>query len=559
MSTDRRFHLRTFGAALVAAAGGWVLDGTAGILLVVVGLVVAVVVVWLRLRPAARSNAAIGRWDRKTRRHHGTASRWDIWRSSSTWAMRRRAPVIRPSLRSASRVERWRAPVLSYATPLARVGGRLLGQTVWTSNEESTLRVGIPGTGKTAELACRVIDAPGGVVVTSTATDLYELTAALRQARGPVAVFNPGGIGAIESTLRWSPLAGCADPSTAARRAIDLMGPDEASPEGERWAVQGRRVLGVLLHAAALGGYRMRDVQAWVANPDPFRAQILTALDSSPQAVEMRQAAEHAIGTTTRTRDGFMLAVAPAVSWVTQPAAAQCGDPDPGADVFTVADLTDRTGALYLLGDDDGTVAPLVGALVAEVAYQARAVASVRPSGRLDPALTLALDEIALVCPTPLDRWMSELRKRSIVIHASCQGLGQLRQRWGDNGASMILNSAAAVLVFGGCKDANDLALFGDLSGLRDETTQVRDTHGRVTSTSTRKVPVVPPAMLAGLANHRALLVRRGMPVALVRTPVAWKRRDVRRSTTTARPARVPVRSILRARLRKGSEAGARA
>jgi hypothetical protein len=35
--------------------------------------------------------------------------------------------------------------------------------------------------------------------------------------------------------------------------------------------------------------------------------------------------------------------------------------------------------------------------------------------------------------------------------------------------------------------------------------------------------------MLAGLANHRALLIRRGMPVALARTPIAWTRRDVRR------------------------------
>src|SRR6266508_2735355 len=415
--------------------------------------------------------------------------------------MRRKAAVVRPSLRTLSRLARWRAPLLSYATPLCRTGGRLLGQMIWTTHEESTLRVGIPGVGKTAELACKVIDAPGGVVITSTATDLFELTAALRRQRGPVAVFNPGGIGGIASTLRWSPLHGCADPSTADRRATDLMGPPSESPEGERWEVQGRRVLAVLLHAAALGGYRMREVAAWVANPDKGREQILAALDRSPQAAEMVQAAEHAIDTNPRTRDGVMLAIAPAVAWVTRPVAA-----------------------------DDGTVAPLIGAVTAEIAHQARAVASVRPGGRLDPALTMCLDEIALVCPTPLDRWMAELRKRSIVIHAACQGLGQLRQRWGDNGASMILNSAAAVLVFGGCKDAKDLALFGDLAGHREETVHTRDAHGRITSTSTRLVPVIAPAMLAGLPNHRALLVRRGMPVALVRTPVAWRRRDVKRA-----------------------------
>jgi len=204
------------------------------------------------------------------------------------------------------------------------------------------------------------------------------------------------------------------------------------------------------------------------------------------------------------------------------------------------------------LGDDDGTVAPLIGALTAEIAHQARALASTRPGGRLDPALTLALDEIALVCPTPLDRWMAELRKRSIVIHAACQGLGQLRQRWGDNGASMILNSAAAVLVFGGCKDAADLSLFGDLAGHREETVHTRDAHGRITSTSTRLVPVIAPAMLAGLANHRALLIRRGMPVALVRTPIAWRRRDVRRTAAAeAKAARVAARRPVLGRLRR--------
>jgi type IV secretory pathway TraG/TraD family ATPase VirD4 len=447
--------------------------------------------------------------------------------------MRRRAAVVRPSLRGVSRVRRWRAPLRSYATPLARVGG----QTVWTSCEESTLRLGIPGTGKTAELACRVIDAPGGVVVTSTATDLYELSAPLRA--GPVYVFNPGGIGGVASTLRWSPLVGCADPDTATRRAEELMGP-ATSAEGERWAIQGRRVLAVLLHAAALGGYRMRDVAGWVAWPDASKGEILAALDASPQAAEMRRAAEHIIKTVAVTRDGVMLAIAPALAWTTLPAAAAAGDPDAAQldEMFDVADLTDAAGALYLLGDDSGAVAPLVGALVAEIAYQCRAEAAARPGGRLDPALTLCLDEVALVCPVPLDKWMAELRKRSIVIHAACQGLGQLRQRWGRDGASMIVNCAAALLVFGGCKDADDLTLFAKLTGEREEITHTRDPNGRITSSETRRVPVIPPAMLAGLKNHQALLIRRGMPCALVKTPIAWQRRDVKRAAAQARAAR---------------------
>jgi type IV secretion system protein VirD4 len=513
--------------------GGLTITTTVGLLLALGGLTIVAAVVYLQVRPGTRTATTIARWERHTRRHHGTASRWNILTTSSGWAMRRRASVLRPSLADLGWWRRLRVPLRTFATPLCRVGR----QTVWTTVEESTLRVGIPGTGKTAELACRVIDAPGGVVVTSTAADLYEHTAALRARRGPVAVFNPAGIGGIPSTLRWSPLAGCTDPAVAARRAVDLMGPGTGSAEGERWDMQGRRVLAVLLHAAALGGHRLRDVAAWVANLDAAREPILNALVDSPQAAEMCRAAAQTIGMNPRTRDGVMLAIAPALAWVTQPVAAAAGDPPVGVARFAVTDLTSRHGALFLLGDDDGTMAPLVGALTAEIVHQARALAAGRPGGRLDPALTVTLDEAALVCPVPLDRWLAELRKRSIVVHAACQGLGQLRQRWGVDGASMILNSAAAVLVFGGCKDAADLDALGKLAGEREEVTQTRDGDGRVTAVNNRRVPVIPPARLAGLPNHTAMLIRRGMPVTLARTPIVWRRRDVRRASRRPRLA----------------------
>ncbi|WP_432838903.1 type IV secretory system conjugative DNA transfer family protein [Dactylosporangium sp. CA-092794] len=555
MARTRTIHPRLFGAGLVATATGWALtqapDATNaagyGYALGVAGVATAAGTVYHRFRGgAAGSNRLIGRWDRNSTRNGGTASRWQILTTSSRWAMYRRAAVLRPSLRDAGWWQRWRTPALSYATPLCTVGRH----TVWTSCEESTLRIGIPGTGKTAELACRVIDAPGGALVASTAADLYELTAQLRARRGPVTVFNPGGIGGVASTLRWSPLAGCGDPATAARRAADLIGPT-GSEEGERWNIHARRALSVFLHAAALGGYRIRDIQRWVANPDGAGGQVVAALAASPNAAEMLLVAEQTLRMTARTRDGVMLALAPAVAWVTHPAAAACGDADPAAADTLVADLTDRAGTLYLLGDEDGTVGPLVAALTAEIVHRARATAAARPGGRLDPGLALVLDEVALICPTPLDRWMAELRKRSIVVHAACQGLGQLRQRWGVDGAAMILNAAAAVLVFGGCKDPRDLAAFTDLAGERDVTTTTRDADGRVSSSTTRRAPVISAAMLAGLPNHRAMLIRRGMPVALAATPIVWRRRDVRRAlagrTRTARAAAWTVRTVRRA------------
>ena len=60
-----------------------------------------------------------------------------------------------------------------------------------------------PRTGKSGMVADRLLDHPGPVLATSTRADLYELTAGARALRGPVHVFNPQGVGAVPSTLRW--------------------------------------------------------------------------------------------------------------------------------------------------------------------------------------------------------------------------------------------------------------------------------------------------------------------------------------------------------------------
>ena len=64
-----------------------------------------------------------------------------------------------------------------------------------------------------------------------------------------------------------------------------------------------------------------------------------------------------------------------ALAWLTQTDAAAVGDPVDGSG-FTVEQLVDQRGGLYLLGDTDGATAPLIAALTSEVVYQARALAA---------------------------------------------------------------------------------------------------------------------------------------------------------------------------------------
>src|SRR5690606_21498949 len=139
-------------------------------------------------------------------------------------------------------------------TPLARVGL----QSVWSSIEEVTAIVGGPRKGKTGMLGCRVIDAPGAVIATSTRTDLIDLTAGVRsREKGPTYVFNPCGLGGLESTVTFDPLSGCEDFATAKRRATDMVG---AGPTGgdtemhQYWLVQASRALSLMMHAARLSG-----------------------------------------------------------------------------------------------------------------------------------------------------------------------------------------------------------------------------------------------------------------------------------------------------------------
>ncbi|TDD64791.1 type IV secretory system conjugative DNA transfer family protein [Jiangella aurantiaca] len=490
-----------------------------------------------RHRGAGTGTAAtINRWSAKSRRQGGVASTWDLISHTSSWAMRRRAAVLRPSLGQLSWWRRWRTPVTAYATPLAKVG-RL---TVWSPCEDVTLRVGGPRTGKTGELACRIADAPGGVVATSTRTDIVELTAPIRQTQGhPTMVFNPSGLGRWASTVQWSPLTGCRDLTTAQRRAADMIPPSK-SADAEVWHVQARRVLAVLLYAAALEELPMRAVLAWVSEPDARSAdavdRALSRVKDGPEIRSVRATADQFFGTNDRTQTSITTTLMPALTWLTDTRAAAIGDPDPAkaGKQLDLDTLAAGTGTLYLLGAEDGVTAPLLAALTAEVAHRARMRASEQPRGRLDPPLTIALDEAALVCPVPLDRWTADMGGRGITIHVSLQSRKQLQQRWGDEGAGTIVNNSSSIMVFGGTRDPDDLAAWSMLSGERDESVSTHDAGGDLASTTARKTPVLSPAQIANLPAQHVMIVRRGIPVSVGRAVMAWQRRDMRRAVRRA-------------------------
>ncbi|MPZ24994.1 MAG: TraM recognition domain-containing protein [Micromonosporaceae bacterium] len=270
--------------------------------------------------------------------------------------------------------------------------------------------------------------------------------------------------------------------------------------------------------------------------------RIAGSLDRSPQPEIFREVARGFFATNDRTQTAITASIRPALAWLTDTAAASAEGTDE-AMLDVEAFLADA-GTLYLLGAEDAIVAPLVTALTAEIARTARRIASDH-GGRLDPPLTLALDEAALICPVPLDRWTADMGGRNVTIHIGAQSRAQLRQRWGEVGAA-IVNNASTILVFGGMRDPDDLRAFEALSGEREDITYTRDRDGQITGSTTKRVPVLTAAQLANLPARRVMVVRRGIPASIGRVQLAWQRRTVRRAlrhqppTTTAPRQRQP-------------------
>lgn len=477
--------------------------------------------VWDRLLRPLDSKESNARAKHHGNRSDGTASIWDLAQFVSASAMRVRAAVLRPSLAALSWRELRRVSPVAYAVRVTRTGWRLgmfSGvRTVWCAIEEVILSIGGPRMGKSGALATRIIEAPGMVLVTSTRLDILEATREARAERGQIVVFNPTGLGAEPSTMRWSPLAGCTEYPAAQRRADSMIPP--RSGEGAYWAQQARQVLAVLLHAAALKGYRLQKVADWIADLSPEVGEEIIetlALAANPRALiaDLKQV----IGTNERTRTSTTASMRPALSWLANAQCAEIGDaPVDGPGFVDLHDLVTRgQDTIYLIGSPDvKTVTPLLSALTAEVAYQLRMVAATQPAGRLDPPAKMALDEMALTCPEiPIDEWTADMGGRGVNIDMSVQSLAQLRQKWGDDPASSIINNVGTLMIYGGTKDRADLTSLAELVGSRLET--LDDDDRRYTA-------VLDPARIAGLARLECLVIALGIRPVIGNPLMVWQ------------------------------------
>jgi type IV secretion system protein VirD4 len=535
---------RVIGLGLFIAAFGWYVGAPfTGTVFLATFLLWAAVTGWWFCRevlPAQSTAGVVVRKGDRQQRAKGVASVWDVMERASGAAMRRQVPILRSSLVDQPRKER---SARSVAFLVATTGlGRLPGQRLWVGCRDATMRVGGPGTYKTMSLAAYGLAAPGALITTSTRFDLARHVHMARRvdpetgAERAVHILNPAGRSGIRSTVRWNILSGCTDYATAQRRAADLI-PESRSAEGERWDRMARGYLPVLMHAAALAERNVQDVLRWVeqigledreaTRLPKIRREIGDILSVVPNGRHEDALLGAFFSLPDRTRGSVTGMMVPALAWIADEAAAEIGASPIGTTTLNIPDLITNRETLHIVGSDEQTgsfLAPLTSTVVAEIAWQARRLASFMPNERLDPFLTMLLDEAAVTVRLPLDRWTADMGGSGIAIHMSVQSLSQLEQTWGSAGAGTLKGNVGALIMFGGGKDADEMEEVSRLCGDRwrrsvNDDTKILARIAGIQRGEWQYLRVLTPADLMNLEPTQAAILVRNLGGVYVGRP----------------------------------------
>ncbi|WP_442542725.1 type IV secretory system conjugative DNA transfer family protein [Arthrobacter sp. KN11-1C] len=476
----------------------------APVLVAVAALAVSGIWAWRRWKQS-------GAWLRQEiLNRDGIARRSEILHDFGAGAVRRRGKFTRPGLSNPS------------IQDLSWMLGRSRGVTIHVSTEESMVIQGAPRSGKGLYVVINaILDAPGAVVTTSTRADNLVVTMKARATGNrPVTVFDPQGMSGLPSTLRWSPVSGCQDPDIATRRALVITADTEMKGENAAWQKRSLIVLQCLLHAAALSGEGVRAFRRWSSSPVLAR-EAVEVLSRPGAALGWQADLMGILEDDPRNTSNSWIGVSAAVAPLSSPKVLAALDPQDESEEFDPKSFIRDRGTLYLIGTRAGAAAagPYLSALIDDIDYAAREMAFVSPGGRLDPPLSLILDEIANLAPWPgLPIALSDGGGIGISTLVVLQSLSQARTGWSIDEAATIWDSAIIKVIFGGGSDERDLRSLAGLLGERSLTLTTRSwsSQGRQDGEQIRESPVIALDEIRRLPTGTALMLgRRTRPILL--------------------------------------------
>ncbi|MEU5053465.1 type VI secretion protein [Streptomyces sp. NPDC021096] len=281
-----------------------------------------------------------------------------------------------------------------------------------------------------------VLEATGPVLVVTSDPGLWADTKAPRAKLGPVHVFDPAHLLDTPDRLRWNPTTGCESRAAAASRAAALLAPVRPlSALDSATADTAETLLRCWLHAAAVDGRPFRQVHRWAQGTsahEPVRILRTNPKATGGTAGEL----ESALTGHPERRDMAQELAARALGALASVHIRDACNPN-RANSSASESFIAEGGTLYVVGEaieDPRTrpgAMPLLTALASSVVEHGRRMAERSSSGRLDPPLTLVLDDVAAVAPLPaLPELLEGGEAQGLPTFALMRSEEQARARW---------------------------------------------------------------------------------------------------------------------------------
>ncbi|MFE1247203.1 type IV secretory system conjugative DNA transfer family protein [Streptomyces sp. NPDC058735] len=281
-----------------------------------------------------------------------------------------------------------------------------------------------------------VRDAEGPALVVTSDPTLWQETKDARSKLGPTHLYDPTHLCSTPARLHWSPLAGCEDQATATARATALLTPVRPTATLDRAVSDtAATLLRSYLHAAAVDGRTVRHVHRWAQGTQIQDA--VRILRTSPKAAPGSAGElEGALTAHPERRDIAHQLTSRALASLSTVNIREACTPN-RTDALALDSFVHEGGTLYVVGEsieDPRThpgAMPLLTALVSSVVERGRRMAERSSSGRLDPPLTLVLDDVAAVAPLPqLPELLATGADRGLPTLALLRSREQGRARW---------------------------------------------------------------------------------------------------------------------------------
>ncbi|QIP85765.1 type VI secretion protein [Streptomyces sp. Tu 2975] len=283
-----------------------------------------------------------------------------------------------------------------------------------------------------------LLDAEGPALVVTSDPTVWADTKDARAKLGPVLVYDPGHLCDTPARLHWSPTAHCEDDRTAAARASAVLAP--VRPRAlidATMADTAETLLRCWLHAAAVDGRPFRQVHRWAQGTgvhEPVRI-----LRTHPKATAgLAGLLESALTAHPERREVARQLAVRALSALSSVHIREACTPN-RTDSLALESFVNEAGTLYVVGEpieDPRThpgAMPLLTALAADVVEHGRRMAARSSDGRLDPPMTLVLDDVAAVAPLPrLPELLAMGQDLGLPTLALLRSPEQARARWQD-------------------------------------------------------------------------------------------------------------------------------